>query len=214
MRKALEETFAAVANLAVAGRTDTGVHALGQVVTVDVEGGPPPERAAGALNSRLPAEITVDRVRRGRPGLPRAPLGAVPQLPLPPLHARHALAVRNAPQPVACRAPSTTTRSTRRRPPSPADTTSAPSRRPRHSTRSSSEPSSGREWIRSRRPPRLRDHRRQLPPPHGAKPRRDDARGAGLGSGAAGRALRARKRVRRRRHGGSTSCRLPTIRPR
>ncbi len=59
VRKALEETFAAVANLAVAGRTDTGVHALGQVVTVDVEGGPAPEHAAGALNSRLPAEITA-----------------------------------------------------------------------------------------------------------------------------------------------------------
>jgi len=29
------------------------------VVSVDVEGGPPPERAAGALNPRLPDEITV-----------------------------------------------------------------------------------------------------------------------------------------------------------
>jgi tRNA pseudouridine38-40 synthase len=36
-----------------------GVHALGQVVSVDVEGGPPPERAAGALNPRLPGEIKV-----------------------------------------------------------------------------------------------------------------------------------------------------------
>jgi tRNA pseudouridine38-40 synthase len=52
-------SFASVANLAVAGRTDTGVHALGQVVSVDVEGGPPPERTAAALNPRLPDEITV-----------------------------------------------------------------------------------------------------------------------------------------------------------
>ena len=59
VRGALEETFAATANLAVAGRTDTGVHALGQVATVDVEGGPPPERTAAALNPRLPDEITV-----------------------------------------------------------------------------------------------------------------------------------------------------------
>src|SRR5512142_696414 len=59
MRKALAETFASVDSLAVAGRTDTGVHALGQVVSVDVEGGPPPERAAAALNPRLPDEITV-----------------------------------------------------------------------------------------------------------------------------------------------------------
>jgi tRNA pseudouridine38-40 synthase len=59
LRKALAETFASVENLAVAGRTDTGVHALGQVVSVDVEGGPPPERTAGALNPRLPDEITI-----------------------------------------------------------------------------------------------------------------------------------------------------------
>ena len=59
VREALAQTFAAVENLAVAGRTDTGVHALGQVVSVDVEGGPPAERAAAALNPRLPDEITV-----------------------------------------------------------------------------------------------------------------------------------------------------------
>jgi tRNA pseudouridine38-40 synthase len=59
VREALGETFSSVENLAVAGRTDTGVHALGQVVSVDVDGGPPPERAAAALNPRLPDEITV-----------------------------------------------------------------------------------------------------------------------------------------------------------
>jgi tRNA pseudouridine38-40 synthase len=59
LREALAETFASVEHLAVAGRTDTGVHALGQVVSVDVEGGPPPERAAVALNPRLPDQITV-----------------------------------------------------------------------------------------------------------------------------------------------------------
>ena len=59
LRQALAETFASVESLAVAGRTDTGVHALGQVASVDVEGGPPAERAAAALNSRLPDEVTV-----------------------------------------------------------------------------------------------------------------------------------------------------------
>jgi tRNA pseudouridine38-40 synthase len=59
LREALAGTFASVQNLAVAGRTDTGVHALGQVVSLDVESGPPPERAAAALNPRLPDEITV-----------------------------------------------------------------------------------------------------------------------------------------------------------
>jgi tRNA pseudouridine38-40 synthase len=59
LRQALTETFTSVENLAVAGRTDTGVHALGQVASIDVEGGPPPARAAAALNPRLPDEVTV-----------------------------------------------------------------------------------------------------------------------------------------------------------
>src|SRR5690349_6471823 len=59
LRAALAETFSSIDNLAVAGRTDSGVHALGQVVSVDVEGGPPPERAAAALNPRLPDEVSV-----------------------------------------------------------------------------------------------------------------------------------------------------------
>jgi tRNA pseudouridine38-40 synthase len=59
LRDALAGTFASAENLAVAGRTDTGVHALGQVVSVDVAGGPPLDRVASALNPRLPDEITV-----------------------------------------------------------------------------------------------------------------------------------------------------------
>jgi len=59
LRDALAQTFARVDGLAVAGRTDTGVHALANVVSVDVEGGPPPERTAAALNPRLPDEISV-----------------------------------------------------------------------------------------------------------------------------------------------------------
>lgn len=59
LRDALAQTFDRFDGLAVAGRTDTGVHALGQVVSVDVEGGPAPQRAAAALNPRLPDEITV-----------------------------------------------------------------------------------------------------------------------------------------------------------
>ena len=59
VREALAGLFASVEGLAVAGRTDTGVHALGQVVSVDVEGGPPPERAAEALNALLPETVAV-----------------------------------------------------------------------------------------------------------------------------------------------------------
>ena len=59
LRGSLAETFASYDRLAVAGRTDTGVHALANVASVDVEGGPPVARAAEALNTRLPDEISV-----------------------------------------------------------------------------------------------------------------------------------------------------------
>jgi tRNA pseudouridine38-40 synthase len=45
--------------LAVAGRTDTGVHATGQVASVIVTGGAPAARAAEALNTALPADVSV-----------------------------------------------------------------------------------------------------------------------------------------------------------
>jgi tRNA pseudouridine38-40 synthase len=68
LRAALAETFDRVERLAVAGRTDTGVHALANVVSVDVAGGPPPERAAVALNPRLPGEVTVVRAEEAEAG--------------------------------------------------------------------------------------------------------------------------------------------------
>jgi tRNA pseudouridine38-40 synthase len=67
LREALAATFASVDRLTVAGRTDTGVHALGNVVTVDVDGGPPLERAGAALNTRLPDEISVLGVEPAEP---------------------------------------------------------------------------------------------------------------------------------------------------
>jgi tRNA pseudouridine38-40 synthase len=59
VRAALASTFASYGNVAVAGRTDTGVHALGNVVSVDVEGGPPAERAVEALNTALPDDVAI-----------------------------------------------------------------------------------------------------------------------------------------------------------
>ena len=59
LRAALQGVFQSVANVAVAGRTDTGVHALGNVVSVDVDGGPSAERAAEALNAALPGDVAV-----------------------------------------------------------------------------------------------------------------------------------------------------------
>jgi tRNA pseudouridine38-40 synthase len=59
VQEALTWVYGRFENLAVAGRTDTGVHALGQVVSVDVEGGPPFESAAKALNTALPDDVSV-----------------------------------------------------------------------------------------------------------------------------------------------------------
>ena len=59
VRSALDGVFPRWSDLAVAGRTDTGVHAQGQVASVEVEGGPPAERAAEALNAVLPDDVAV-----------------------------------------------------------------------------------------------------------------------------------------------------------
>jgi tRNA pseudouridine38-40 synthase len=59
LRDALERVFPHWEGLAVAGRTDAGVHALGQVCSLDVESGPAPERTPAALNAELPDEIAV-----------------------------------------------------------------------------------------------------------------------------------------------------------
>ena len=59
LRDALDAVFPRWQELAVAGRTDTGVHASAQVASLQAEGGPPPERAADALNAALPADVAV-----------------------------------------------------------------------------------------------------------------------------------------------------------
>jgi tRNA pseudouridine38-40 synthase len=59
VREALDAVFARWDGLAVAGRTDAGVHASGQVASVDVEGGPLPERVAEALSTVLPDDVAV-----------------------------------------------------------------------------------------------------------------------------------------------------------
>jgi tRNA pseudouridine38-40 synthase len=68
LRTALDAVFPRWESLAVAGRTDTGVHALGQVASVEVEGGPPPERAAAALNAELPDDVAVVGAEEAAPG--------------------------------------------------------------------------------------------------------------------------------------------------
>jgi tRNA pseudouridine38-40 synthase len=59
LREALQRVVSSWSGLAVAGRTDTGVHAFANVASVDVEGGPPPNRAREALNAELPDDVAV-----------------------------------------------------------------------------------------------------------------------------------------------------------
>jgi tRNA pseudouridine38-40 synthase len=59
LQEALARVYPGWSELAVAGRTDTGVHALGQVASVEVSRGAPVERAAAALNAELPDDVAV-----------------------------------------------------------------------------------------------------------------------------------------------------------
>jgi tRNA pseudouridine38-40 synthase len=59
LREALDDVFPRWDGLAVAGRTDAGVHATGQVASVEVEGGPSPDRTAAALTAALPDDVAV-----------------------------------------------------------------------------------------------------------------------------------------------------------
>jgi tRNA pseudouridine38-40 synthase len=67
LRDALAGVFSGVNGLAVAGRTDAGVHALGNVVSVDLEGGPPESRASEAINTALPDDVAVVAVEQAAP---------------------------------------------------------------------------------------------------------------------------------------------------
>lgn len=59
LRAALDEVYPEWSGLAVAGRTDAGVHAVAQVASFAAEGGPPPDRAAQALNGVLPDDVAA-----------------------------------------------------------------------------------------------------------------------------------------------------------
>jgi tRNA pseudouridine38-40 synthase len=59
MLRALDALHDTRADLVVAGRTDAGVHATGQVVSIKREGGPPTSSLQRALNDLLPADVAV-----------------------------------------------------------------------------------------------------------------------------------------------------------
>ena len=59
LRAALDAVVPGWAGLAVAGRTDAGVHATGQVATLEAVGGPPVGRLHEALNGVLQDDVAV-----------------------------------------------------------------------------------------------------------------------------------------------------------
>lgn len=67
----LEAAISRLANRPVtvlgSGRTDTGVHATGQVASVDVPASWTPEKLHRALAALLPSDVWVESVRRARP---------------------------------------------------------------------------------------------------------------------------------------------------
>lgn len=70
VQQQLEEVLAAIAGSPVgvtgAGRTDTGVHASGQVIAFDLDWKHPVPSLRSALNAKLPADIAVREVRQVR----------------------------------------------------------------------------------------------------------------------------------------------------
>lgn len=65
---AIETTFGAPpARFVAAGRTDAGVHALGQVVAFTIAGAVPADRVAAALNASLPPDIAVIQASEAGP---------------------------------------------------------------------------------------------------------------------------------------------------
>ena len=62
---ALERILGERVSLSVAGRTDAGVHAWGQVASLE-PAGEPPDRLAHRLNAVLPPEIAVIDLSTGR----------------------------------------------------------------------------------------------------------------------------------------------------
>jgi tRNA pseudouridine38-40 synthase len=67
LREALDAVVPGWSGLSVAGRTDTGVHALAQVASVDADPGPPLERLAEALNAALPEDVAVAAAEEAGP---------------------------------------------------------------------------------------------------------------------------------------------------
>ena len=96
VRDAFDAVFPRWDGLAVAGRTDSGVHATGQVASVVVDGGPPADRAGRRAERRAARGRRRACGERSAGGLSRTILRAVAlvSLPRPRRRARSALEAR------------------------------------------------------------------------------------------------------------------------
>jgi len=68
MEKAVRQITGEFSRVTAAGRTDTGVHAVGQVANVMMNTEYPPEVLKRAFNGNLPRDIRVRKVEEARPG--------------------------------------------------------------------------------------------------------------------------------------------------
>ena len=68
LETALAEIFSHSVPVAGSGRTDRGVHALGQVASCEIPTTYPPVTLAKALNFHLPPGVCILSVRREKPG--------------------------------------------------------------------------------------------------------------------------------------------------
>lgn len=59
LEKALEKTFGAPTSATASGRTDAGVHALGQVVHFDADTSIPADKVPFAVNTHLPDDVSM-----------------------------------------------------------------------------------------------------------------------------------------------------------
>lgn len=59
LEKALEKTFGAPTSATASGRTDAGVHALGQVVHFDADTSIPTDKVPFAVNTHLPDDVSM-----------------------------------------------------------------------------------------------------------------------------------------------------------
>ena len=192
LQEALKRVYPGWSSLAVAGRTDTGVHALGQVASVEVEGGAPAERAAAALNTELPEDVAVI---------------AADEAP-PEFHARHSALARSYRYRVyrrGERSPFEANRSWWY--PYPIDeeklAESADLLLGEHDFRAFTRTETHHKvftrtvesavWHRRGERARARGHRQLVPAPHGANPGRNDARALTRGAGGSARGPPSRR---------------------